>query len=154
MIFSISASCPSEYPIAGSTGPTSYLRNVSSIVPIAHGRGSTISAAPCCRAATTPAPYFISPCVSVGPSSITRTRLPAIASGSSTVTRLFARTTVACGLIERIVASSAASCSGVAESTLLITITSAMRMFVSPGKYVVSCPARSGSATTTLTVGR
>ena len=32
----------------------------------------------------------MSPCVSVGPSSITSTRLPAIESGSSTVTRLFA----------------------------------------------------------------
>ncbi len=30
--------------MAGSTGPTSYLRKVSAIVPTAHGRGSTISA--------------------------------------------------------------------------------------------------------------
>ena len=46
MILSISASWPSEYPIAGSTAPTLYFLKVASIVPIAQGRGSTISAAP------------------------------------------------------------------------------------------------------------
>ena len=52
------------------------------------------------------APIFISPCVSVGPSSITSTRLPAIASGSSTDTLEFALTTVAIGFASAIVASS------------------------------------------------
>jgi hypothetical protein len=133
MIFSISASCPSEYPIAGSTGPTSYLRKVWSIVPIAHGRGSTTSRAPCARAATTPAPNFISPWVRVGPSSITRTRLPAITSASSTVTLLFAFTTVASGLARWIVSINWFTCSIEAESILLITMTSAIRRLASPG---------------------
>ena len=112
MIFSISASWPSLYPIAGSTAPTSYFSKVSAIVPTAHGRGSTISAAPSRSAATKPAPNFISPCVSVGPSSTTSTRLPRIAPGSSTVTCEFAFTTVADGFVAAIVASSCATCSG------------------------------------------
>src|SRR5438552_685553 len=73
---------------------------MSFIEPTACSRGSTMEAAPCCRAATTPAPYRISPCVSVGPSSITRTRLPGTMAGSSTVTGLRALMTTADGLNE------------------------------------------------------
>ncbi len=102
-------------------------------MPTAQGRGSTISAAPWLRAATTPAPNFISPWVSVGPSSTTSARLPRIASGSSTVTRLLALTTVAVGFSSRIVSISWFTCSVDAESILLITITSAMRRLASPG---------------------
>jgi hypothetical protein len=75
----------------------------------------------------------MSPWVNVGPSSTTRTRLPRTASGSSHVTFEFALTTRAPGLTSAIVPSSCATCSGVAESILLITITPAARRLVSPG---------------------
>ena len=84
-------------------------------------------------AATTPAPIFMEPWVSVGPSSTTSTRLPAIVSASSTVTRELAFTTVADGFTSAIVASSCATCSGVAESILFTMIASAARRLASPG---------------------
>ena len=85
MVFSRSATCSSPYPIAGRSVPIpGYFRKVSAIVPTAYARGSTISAAPCFIAARTPAPYFISPWVRVGPSSTARTRFPRIAAASST----------------------------------------------------------------------
>src|SRR5450756_2696463 len=73
--------------MAGSSTPTfGYFSKVALISPTANGRGSMNSATPSCLAATVPAPYFISPCVSVGPSSTTRTFLPWTSSGLSTVT--------------------------------------------------------------------
>ncbi len=60
---------------------------------------------------------------------------------------------VASGLSSFAAFSTSAICWSVAESTLLITMTSAIRKFVSPGWYVVSCPARRGSATVMCTVG-
>jgi hypothetical protein len=60
-------------------------------------------------AATTPAPIFISPCVRVGPSSTTSTRLPRSDTPSSTLTALFACTTVAPGFTRAIVSSSCAT---------------------------------------------
>src|ERR1044072_6788650 len=53
-----------------------YCSNVSAIVPTANGRGSTSSAAPCCFAASTAAPYVISPRGSVGPAPLASTRAP------------------------------------------------------------------------------
>src|SRR5512134_1765387 len=65
--------------MAGSSAPTfGYVPNVAARVPTAYGRGSTISRAPYFRANTVPAPNRISPCVTVGPSSITSTRFPVI----------------------------------------------------------------------------
>ena len=61
-----------------------YWRKVSSIPPTSQGRGSTISRAPNRFAAMHPAPYFLSPWVRVGPSSMTRARRPRIRSGRST----------------------------------------------------------------------
>ena len=75
-----------------------YFLNVSAIVPTAYGRGSTSSAAPSLRASTVPAPIFISPCVSVGPSSTTSARLPGMRSGWSTVSGDAASMTIALGL--------------------------------------------------------
>ena len=129
----ISVSCCGEYPIAGSTGPTSYFAYTSRSEPTANPRGSTISAAPARRAATTPAPRVISPCVSVGPSSITSTRVPAISSGRSARTGLSARITVAPGFTRSMEPSTVATCSDVAESILLMTTASAIRRFASPG---------------------
>ena len=106
---------------------------MSFMEPIAYWRGSTILAAPACRAATTPAPYSIPPWVSVGPSSITRTRLPANPAPSSRVTGLRPLIRTASGLTSRAERSTSATCSGVAESTLLMTIASAIRKFISPG---------------------
>ena len=91
-----------------------------------------MSAAPKRRAATTPAPKVMPPWVSVGPSSTTATRLPLI-SPPWRVSAERARSTWARGFIAAMSAWTSAICSGVAESTLLITTTSAMRMFVSPG---------------------
>ena len=79
--------------------------------------------------------------------------MPAIASGSSTVTFEFAFTTVAVGFSSRDRLLERATCSGVAESILLITTTSALRRFASPGWYRVSWPARSGSTRVRWTVG-
>ena len=84
-------------------------------------------------AATTPAPYFISPCVSVGPSSTTRTRLPRICSAPSTEIGEAASITTAPGFSSRIERRTASMPSGSAVSILLITTTSARRRFASPG---------------------
>jgi len=65
------------------------------------------SAAPNCLAATVPAPYFISPCISVGPSSTTSTRLPRMSSGLSTVVGLSPMMICAFGLTECTASSSA-----------------------------------------------
>src|SRR5690348_12681307 len=95
-----------------------YFAYVAAIDPTAYGTGSTTSAAPAARAPTTPAPHDIEPCVSVGPSSTTRTRRPRTAPASSTVTGLSARSTVARGLSERTEASTASMSAGRAESHL------------------------------------
>src|SRR5581483_10278306 len=89
--------------------------------PTAKGRGSTSSRAPYCRAATTPAPYDISPCVSVGPSSTTSTRLPLICSGAATETRHAVSRTVALGLCFRMLSRKTWTSPVAAVSTLLIT---------------------------------
>ncbi len=76
----------------------------------------------------------MSPWVRVGPSSTARTRLPAIAPPSpSTEKGELARTISAVGFSSAIDASTASTPSGGAESSLLITQTSAIRRFVSPG---------------------
>src|SRR6266545_7724105 len=106
---------------------------MSAIEPTAYGLGSTKLVAPACLAATVPAPYGIPPWVSVGPSSTTRTRAPASDGPASRVTGEAAFTTVAVGLTAATLAATAATASGSAVSTLLITTTSAMRRFVSPG---------------------
>src|SRR6478736_405815 len=125
-----------------------YFAYVSAIEPTAYGMGSTMWAAPAVWAPTTPAPYVIDPCVRVGPSSTTRTRHPATAAGSSTVTGLSARSTVAVGLSARTDASTASMSTGRAESHLATTTTSAIRTFASPGWYAASSPGRNGSART------
>ena len=80
-----------------------YFAKVSLIEPTAKGRGSTSSEAPPAFAASTAAPYVISPWVSVGPSSIARTRLPAIWCVScSTSNGDAARTIAASGFAKRI----------------------------------------------------
>src|SRR4030042_3970939 len=76
-----------------------YFSKVLLIEPTAKGRGSMISAAPYFLAATIPAPYVIPPWVRVGPSSMTRTRLPVIRPPSLTMVGELARMIVALGLI-------------------------------------------------------
>ncbi len=80
-----------------------------------------------------PAPYFISPWVSVGPSSTTSTFLPCTSSGLSTVTGEAPMMMRAVGLTERTASSSASMPARSAESTLLSTTTSARRRLTSPG---------------------
>ncbi len=122
-----------------------YFSKVAAIVPTAHGRGSTNSAAPYFLAATTPAPYFISPWVSVGPSSITKTLLPLIFSYSSTKRGDAASTTTALGLAASMFCRTVSTSDALAVSILLITTTSANRRLVSPGWYFTSWPGRCGS---------
>ncbi len=110
-----------------------YFSKVAFISPTANGRGSMSSAAPNCLAATVPAPYFISPWVSVGPSSTTSTFLPLMAAESSTVKGEAAITTCAAGFTAATLASTVSMPARSAVSTLLTTITSAMRRFTSPG---------------------
>ena len=134
--------------MAGSSVPISgYFRKVSAISPTRYGRGSTISAAPYLRAATIPAPIFIPPCVRVGPSSTTRTRLPRIFSQPSTKMGLAASTTAASGACRTMLSRTWFTWSSEAESTLLMTMTCEERKFVWPGCQASSCPARSGSTT-------
>ena len=79
------------------------------------------------------APYSIPPCVRVGPSSIARTLFPRIWTVSSGVIGEAASTTTASGFASRTFRFTISTFSGVAVSTLLMTTTSAMRTFVSPG---------------------
>ena len=89
----------------------------------------------------------------VGPSSTTSTRSPRIASASSTVTREFALTTVAVGFTSPIVASSRATCSGVAES-ILFTMIDVGRAQVRLARVIRELvPARSGSTSVIHTSG-
>ena len=99
---------------------------------MAYGTGSTTSAAPKRRAATMPAPKVMPPCVSVGPSSTTATRLPSIVPPSS-VSDERARITSARGLRLAMSARTISTAPGSAESTLLMTTTSAIRRLASPG---------------------
>ena len=121
--------------MAGSSSVTcGYSSRVFAIEPTANGRGSTSSAAPFAFAARTAAPYAISPCVSVGPSSMASTRLPATVSPFSSKRNGEAANTIfASGLTLRIESSTASTPSGGAVSTLFTTHTWAMRRFVSPG---------------------
>src|SRR4030065_1464540 len=125
-----------------------YLSKVFLIVPTAKGRGSMISAAPYFLAATMPAPYFMPPWVRVGPSSMTRTRLPVIRPPSLTIVGELARMIVALGLILLALARTRAIPSCLAVSILLMTMTWARRKFVSPGWERSAWPARGGAATT------
>src|SRR5205823_3627037 len=100
--------------------------------PETHAREATRTYSRTGRRAS-PAPYCSSPWVSVGPSSITRTRLPARSAPSSRVTGLRPRMSRAPGFSSAAAASMATTCSGVAESTLLMTMASAIRKLVSPG---------------------
>ncbi len=81
----------------------------------------------------TPAPKDISPCVSVGPSSITSTFFPLISAAFSTAIGERASTIRAPGLMRRTFAMTASTLTRSAESTLFTTTTSASRTFVSPG---------------------
>src|SRR6266511_149904 len=120
IVASSSASCCSPYPIAGRTFVSCGQRsNVSLIDPTAKGRGSTIFAAPAFRAATRPAPNGISPCVSVGPSSTTRTYRPSRSGPSSRVGGDSAKMTVAMGLTDSMFSSTRSTLCASAESTLL-----------------------------------
>src|SRR5699024_2342045 len=86
IVSSRSFNCCSPYPIAGSTvSICGYFSKVSVSDPTVYGSGLTISLTPIRSAAMIPAPIFISPCVNVGPSSTTSTRLFFINSGLSTV---------------------------------------------------------------------
>ena len=98
----------------------------------AAGRGSTITA-PAAVAATQPAPHGMPPCVMVGPSSITSTRLPRTRAGSSSRTGDAARTIDASGRTRRASAMAKATSAAPATSTLFTTTTSAMRSTASPG---------------------
>src|SRR5574341_972183 len=120
--------------MAGSTSPVpGYAAKVSAIEPTAQDRGSTRVVAPACRAATVPAPYAMLPWVRVGPSSTTSTRLPASDGPGMRLTGDAARTMVAVGLAAATLAATVATACGSAVSILLITTTSAIRRFVSPG---------------------
>src|SRR6185436_14662907 len=103
------------------------------MLPTAKGLGSTRLAAPNFQAAATPAPYFISPWVRVGPSSTTRTRLPVIAPGVSTVKGEAASMTTALGLIERMLERTFVTPSAAAASILLMTMQPARYRLVVPG---------------------
>jgi hypothetical protein len=119
--------------MAGRTVPMDgYRSKVVAMEPTAYGRGST-SVAPACRAATVPAPNGIPPCVMVGPSSTTSTRLPANDWPGSRVTGDAARTTMASGFVAYTLATTRPTAAGSALSVLLTTTMSAIRKFSSPG---------------------
>ena len=109
------------------------MRYTSAIEPTAYGLGSTISAAPAARAPTTPAPKDIEPCVSVGPSSMTTTRLPSTREGSLTVTGESASMMRARGLRPSTEAVTSSMAAASAESHLATMTTSAIRTLASPG---------------------
>ena len=111
-----------------------YFLKVSVIDRTVYGRGSTSSLAPNFCAATMPAPIFISPCVSVGPSSTTSARLPVTRSGCSTkIGDAASITRRALGLTERMLSRSLSIAAGSAESILLMMTTSAIRRLASAG---------------------
>ncbi len=92
------------------------------------------SVAPNCRAACAPAPVDIPPWVSVGPSSTTSTRFPSIRPLSVAVITESTHTMVARGFALRDVRLHPLhALAGGALLTLLMTTTSALRRFTSPG---------------------
>src|SRR5512132_161179 len=133
IVSSSSCSCSSEYPIAGSTFVNcGHFTKTFFNEPTANGRGSTIFAAPALLAATSPAPNGISPWVSVGPSSTTSTSLPRRSGPASSTGGDFANTKVAIGLAASTFSTTCSTLCASAESTLLITTTSAIRRLTSP----------------------
>src|SRR2546430_1870952 len=101
--------------------------------PTAYGRGSTISLTPYFRAAITPAPNAIPPCVTVGPSSTTSARRPVSKDGSSTCTGDAASIITALGFTRATLARTLVTSCGGAVSTSCITATTALPPFRPPG---------------------
>ncbi len=89
--------------------------------------------APFSMALMVAAPYFISPWVSVGPSSMTSTLFPLRLSSSSAVMTMLAGIILASGLILRTFSLTFWTFDGSAVFTLLTTTMSAILTLVSPG---------------------